>query len=954
MSTSTSQSGDVIIEVKTEEIGPEENCDNIHPTQIYNHGFTFVFIINIINNVYSISDFKDKELPIKYGGVVKFISKKNDIINQNDEKDKQRTDKSSQNADRYTLIILTLSGIYKYQMKNKLIKNIQKLKYPRRVYNAMIRNITSFFNFPGDLMYNAYGNEHEDINLSLNKHYFLADTTNEDIKYIELYDLKTNHLVNTFQRQNLSGSYNVDVPSYYAISNNGKLLAYASLFNKAIKIFSIECGLEIAELITDIAFIDIQIDFFRSDEILCVFSKNKWIVWDIFGALLGSVKLIDNVLDLPSKFYENIERSNSFMVVNEGNELAIYDDLIINIYLKDLKKDEEQIWKKLSNDDFSRQDPNSNIRDLQDKESKLDEYYHILEPWLIHYDRRHSNYSVYLDEKKEKLLLIGNHTIQVWHDQGPKKRSLEFIHVPLSHLPFNYEQDFMEADKSETLYMIKVIDINYCIGKFKLNIQIENIEDKSFQIKMEDKNDIMNVVQYACHSLKYLSSYKKFEWLIEEDQKLKFTNIIEQTRKIILRFIRLHPSEWRLLDIRYDLMSVLIESKEYELVKYILSFKEPLHIPQYISWEGEKNTIHTALSAYFLEYYSNKAVDNDNIGWMNTVVDIIPELCKINEKKSKKENHNIGWVNTVVDIISKLYKNNKIESDEEKANFTNNKKIFDKREKKFTDYLNLLIFPIQYSSLKEEGYSPFIKLIEKDFKQNKHDIRDILYENPSMGAVMNWIFTLLGYPFYIGLKQSPTTYEITKGNNVAYTMTGEEPDNPFSNIIGSIVAVYDWSSISFDTWNFWPLTIISIIGSFVFVIILQNIIISYMSDAFANAVKDSKRGVYRFQIDFIYDFALLEKSLEFNNLDSKFKDKIRAKYICFYDDPNITSSWKEVSEKMESEPYTITQIENKINLEFLEFLSDEDCKFIWEKAENVEKVEKVENDDKDIQYWFLE
>ncbi|KAF0530358.1 hypothetical protein F8M41_012204 [Gigaspora margarita] len=70
-----------------------------------------------------------------------------------------------------------------------------------------------------------------------------------------------------------------------------------------------------------------------------------------------------------------------------------------------------------------------------------------------------------------------------------------------------------------------------------------------------------------------------------------------------------------------------------------------------------------------------------------------------------------------------------------------------------------------------------------------------------------------------------------------------------------------------------------------------------MSDAFSDAVKDSKHGVYRFQIDFIYDFALLEKSLEFNNLDSKFKDKIRAKYIFFYNDPNITSSWKEISEK---------------------------------------------------------
>ncbi|KAF0530360.1 transient receptor potential cation channel subfamily a member 1-like isoform x1 [Gigaspora margarita] len=462
----------------------KENFDNIHPTQIPNHGFTFVFIINIINNVYSISDFKDKELPIKYGGVVKLISKKNDIINQNGEKnDKQRTDKSSQNADIYTFIILTLSGIYKYQMKNKLIKNIQKLKYPRRVYNAMILN-TTFFDSSNDSVYYTYNNVHTDIKQCLNKHYFLADTMNEDIKYIELYDLNTNHLVNIFQRRNLSGLYDFDFPSDYAISNNGKLLAYFSLFNRAVKIFSLENGLEIAELITDIASIDIEIiDFFRNDETLLVLSKNKWFVWDIFGSLLGSFKPMDiDILELPSSLNKNIERSNSFMVVNKGDEPSIYDDLIVNIYLKDLKKDEEQNWKKFSSDDFSKQDTNTNnIRDLQNKETKLDEYYHILEPWLIDENRRHSRYSFYLDEKKEKLLLIGHHTIQVWHDQGPekgpKKRSLEFIYVPL---PFNHKQDIREEYTSEQLYMIKVIDINYCIGKFKLNIQID---DKKFSNK---------------------------------------------------------------------------------------------------------------------------------------------------------------------------------------------------------------------------------------------------------------------------------------------------------------------------------------------------------------------------------------------------------------------------------------------------------------------------------------
>ncbi|RIB00519.1 hypothetical protein C2G38_2150836 [Gigaspora rosea] len=292
----------------------KKNFDNIHLTQIPNHGFTFVFIIKIINNVYSISDFKNKELPIKYSGVIKFISKKNVVINQNGEKDKQKTDKGSQNADRYTLIILTLSGIYKYQMKNKLIKNIQKLKYPRRVYSAMIRNITFWFNIPSSSVYDSYDFIYSYINDCLNQHYFLADTINEDIKYIELYDLTTNHLVNTFQRQISSESYNFDASSYYAISNNGKLLAYFSLFNGAFKIFSIENGLEIAELITNItdySGIDIElIDFFQNDEILFACSKAKWFVWDIFGSLRDSVKLEDIgfKIEFPSDFNEKLKK----------------------------------------------------------------------------------------------------------------------------------------------------------------------------------------------------------------------------------------------------------------------------------------------------------------------------------------------------------------------------------------------------------------------------------------------------------------------------------------------------------------------------------------------------------------------------------------------------------------------------------------------------------------------
>ncbi|CAG8787491.1 19842_t:CDS:2, partial [Racocetra persica] len=182
-------------------------------------------------------------------------------------------------------------------------------------------------------------------------------------------------------------------------------------------------------------------------------------------------------------------------------------------------------------------------------------------------------------------------------------------------------------------------------------------------------------------------------------------------------------------------------------------------------------------------------------------------------------------------------------------------------------------------------------------------------------------FILLGYSSYIGLSQTSIA-------------TGGESNNPFSSIIGAMLAVYNWSSISLDTWNFWPLTVISVIGSFIFVIILQNVIISFMSDAITGAVKN-RTGIYSYQVDFIYDFALLERSLELNELDSKFKDKLSVKYICFYDDPTITGSWKEKSEQMKSK---LNPKLSKLRKSEFKTWTIENCEFIWRKEKETEDL----------------
>ncbi|CAG8706077.1 833_t:CDS:2, partial [Gigaspora rosea] len=128
------------------------------------------------------------------------------------------------------------------------------------------------------------------------------------------------------------------------------------------------------------------------------------------------------------------------------------------------------------------------------------------------------------------------------------------------------------------LKKIEVIGIEYCSEKFKFRIQIKNAEGIK-QIKMDDEDDIMNLAKYACNTLEYFSVYKK----------------------------KLYPTEWRLLDIRFDLMSTLVKAGEHELVYYILSFGELIHIPKYLPWSDKENkstTISIALSGLYKGNYS--------------------------------------------------------------------------------------------------------------------------------------------------------------------------------------------------------------------------------------------------------------------------------------------------------------------------------------------------------------
>ncbi|KAF0515751.1 transient receptor potential channel pyrexia-like [Gigaspora margarita] len=1186
-------------------------------------GFTIVFFID--QEDYSIK----KILTLNNcGGKVKLFSKykvpaKTDNNSQNTDKqntndDNQNTDnkktKEDQTLDKFSLIIFNAYGIHKYHFKHLNINvttgKIRSLKYPKRIYNALNKN-------------KKFGPEFNQkyIQKCLNLHYFLVDTTYEGAKYMELYDIRTNQLVNTFKRQNLN-SLNLiaDIPDCVAISHNNKLLAYAS--GNYVKLYSIDCGLEIAsiEIIKKVKesgadyYDDYFMHFFNDDENLLIYqSINQWATWNIFGLEQKSIELKDHHLEFDLKMLNifsnnncyHLERANSFVIIVKNKEVNkeakfskeryIYDGFIsdylkienVNPNFKTLSLTESFAEKTIEKEKYF-------IFDLEHKKSELDDYYHILEPWLYTSDVKATpRYSVYLDKKNETLLLIGNHTIQVWHDRAKK------------------DQAKQDPDKNRTLEFISVIDkeennnisiekIEYTIRKFKISFK-----DSKDEIEMGCDDDIIHTVIEACDTLKFLSSiYHGSDIAYSISLALKnchskFLEIFKQTRNIIIRFIQLYPIVWRLLGVRYDLLGILIEAKEKQLIRHILFnekkdidspedsirktldylvykleknehsndkmsdhgpllHEKSIHMPQYSSWFGKDNTIHRAFKnddpiylGYLLEYYSNKAVED--IGWMISVGEILPMLynksCKDGMLKSYLQillykpcfcskaldipyfdfltippsiNNSLEVFIPITQLIP-LDSDLKVEEiskekipDVQIVPFidfaTNNKTFLEIKGNKYINFLKSLIFPNQFLSLKDIPI-PILCIIE--LVESDHD--DPFYFNPSTEAIMNfmwhaskshWFYTLyifiiyflsysiltwmyvahievtgdfqliltfvtiilffylnyyhfivefnqarskswdylkdpfnfvdlfslilpfiisvyilleyytiedgfkyaesnvylsfiifisiiviwyefivllrifpgfahyldilynivveirlfllffaltvigmghalfifLGYAAYIGLSESPMTYEITNGSN-GFNLTEGKPENIFSNPFSSIISAYNWDSTALDAWGFWPLIIISVLGNIVFIIILQNVIISFMSAAFESADKDGKRTVLNFQSRLIYDYARLENSAFTSgksDFDNKLKNKLRVKYVCFYDEPSITKAWRDEAKEWETTPIywnAESQVSTEDECKF--FMDHEDIRFIWISKKHHERRDSI-------------
>ncbi|CAG8544751.1 19694_t:CDS:2 [Rhizophagus irregularis] len=176
-------------------------------------------------------------------------------------------------------------------------------------------------------------------------------------------------------------------------------------------------------------------------------------------------------------------------------------------------------------------------------------------------------------------------------------------------------------------------------------------------------------------------------------------------------------------------------------------------------------------------------------------------------------------------------------------------------------------------------------------------------------------FVLLGHPSLLDLIPSAPTYTLDNGTT-NFTLTGEIPENPFNTIWDAILSAYYWNTIDFSDYDYWPLKLFAFIANVILVLVLLNMIIALMNDAFTKAKEDGTDGLLLFRTDLIHDY----ESTHFSELHNG------PLYICFHQDSDLIKYWKEAS-----------RVEPKLYEWFKESM-DEEIKFYDKNIEDWYKL----------------
>ncbi|CAB4436753.1 unnamed protein product [Rhizophagus irregularis] len=442
--------------------------------------------------------------------------------------------------------------------------------------------------------------------------YLMINTSNHQNINIEIYDVNNLQLVNVFYKYHEEDCLilNDNEPGIFAISAGSRLFAY-SYGDNIIALYLMESGLEVVSKKFDNIYKIKFLEFIEKDKKLFIIEEDKehdvkfhiWIISgclnDYFSISKEDIGLSDSNISILSKYDEHHN------TLTKANGKVIFYN----------KNDEDQVRVvheiTIERTTFGE---NDNVTDEHEYRSR------DLEPW------NHSKEAIrgrFLNNDRKLLLIIGQNSIQLW-----KSKSINFVN-------FN---NFRNFENSNLVYIL-----------------ISDKVEPETRTKFLIDDDMTTVITHACKSLAYL--YKHTKRINYEEKYQKFVSGIIN---IIKYFIKRYPDNWKLMEVQYPLMSYLIYSRSFTLIKYILFDEEghtkDLHRPQnkYVSYPyyndlelcndleskdmylESANDLALALKfcqdrdavmlAYLLEYYSENSMTH--IGWMINVAKILPDLSE--------------------------------------------------------------------------------------------------------------------------------------------------------------------------------------------------------------------------------------------------------------------------------------------------------------------------------------
>ncbi|UZO23158.1 uncharacterized protein OCT59_015502 [Rhizophagus irregularis] len=635
------------------------------------------------------------------------------------ESESEKVLNSESNKEYFTLrtirrfVILNFDGIHSFDCKDNFVLSKQ-FYYPQCIKHELKAldspTISDYINLLQSYIYDKYflvENYKDSVQLL-------------EVYNLEKMKLETITIRIENSQEKLIRKYN---RNHFSISENKQLLCFTRGL-QSVKLYFMENGLEaISKKFKSIEKIYL-LEFIQDSKKLLVIGssdpeekKLKLIIWDMYNFEESETPIeLDNFLKK--------DNLTTRLARIYGIILQIDDSGEVSSVFKELEEEKEKDIiispaNKLLESPGKKPNGKPDKRHTIYYDKNTNPYFKPIvvekEPWVLgDYDR--NSYCLYQNKNGSEIetlqLIVGRSTIQVWHqitsddknkskDELPNEGEPFLEYIWTNGIPVNQEREKTKLQIEEFEYGPKDSKLNdfklndFCLKVYwyekvskdeseddldELKIKDDDIEiirmEKDKELRTEKKKgregitkmekviqpqdiiDKVNAVRYACKALEFIN--KRTKSLVNYTKEHHCEEMVAYINRIIWRFIKYKPDDFRLLDVRRNVMKNLILGDCDHLIKFILFGDNNndekinnLHIPRKTFWKKRKiinddteeyeitNVMElaiyhcrgreikdTIIVAYLLEYYSRHATDY--AGWMSTVSKALPLLFKYN------------------------------------------------------------------------------------------------------------------------------------------------------------------------------------------------------------------------------------------------------------------------------------------------------------------------------------